>query len=179
MEGYDNHTIAKPTWFKPNDVTAVFQSIVDTYGVPSYLEANPAVVSTVTFPFLFGMMFGDMGHGSILAFGGIVLVLFHNRLKEGGFDALMLWGRYLFMLMGLFACYCGLIYNEFFAMKMNLFDSCYRLDHRVTGPEDSAKLADGSVSLKAAEKHYYFPRYGHSCNYPMGMDPVWGIASNE
>jgi len=51
---------------------------VDTYGVPTYLEANPVPVSIVSFPFLFGMMFGDMGHGSIYLFIGTVLTLFNN-----------------------------------------------------------------------------------------------------
>jgi len=36
----------------------------------------------VTFPFFFGMMFGDMGHGSILFFFATYLVLMHDRLKE-------------------------------------------------------------------------------------------------
>jgi len=48
------------------------------YGVPTYLEANPALFTIVTFPFFFGMMFGDMGHGSIYLAIGAVLTLFHN-----------------------------------------------------------------------------------------------------
>jgi V-type H+-transporting ATPase subunit a len=43
-----------------------FQDIVDTYGVPVYKEVNPTVFTIVTFPFLFGVMFGDIGHGGIV-----------------------------------------------------------------------------------------------------------------
>ena len=39
----------------------LLQSIVNTYGVPRYREANPALFTAVTFPFLFGVMYGDIG----------------------------------------------------------------------------------------------------------------------
>lgn len=41
-----------------------FQAIVNTYGVPRYREINPAVFSIASFPILFGVMFGDFGHGN-------------------------------------------------------------------------------------------------------------------
>jgi len=115
MDGYDNHNIAKPTKFKTNVVTFPFQLIVDTYGVPTYTEANPALISIVTFPFLFGMMFGDMGHGSILLMGALYLVFNANNLKNGALGQ-VLPIRFLLLFMGICATYCGLIYNEFFAM---------------------------------------------------------------
>ena len=34
MMRYDNHHIARPTYIKTNEVTEVFQMIVDTYGIP-------------------------------------------------------------------------------------------------------------------------------------------------
>ena len=77
---YENHQIALPTYIKINKFTGIYQTIVDTYGVPTYLEANPAVLSIATFPFFFGMMFGDMGHGSILFFIAAYLVLFNKKL---------------------------------------------------------------------------------------------------
>lgn len=50
-----------------------FQEIVNTYGVPLYKEINPALYAAVTFPFLFGVMFGDIFHGVILFTFAIVL----------------------------------------------------------------------------------------------------------
>jgi V-type H+-transporting ATPase subunit a len=62
-----------PTFFRLNDFTAPFQQIVDTYGTPNYKEANPAMFTCITFPFLFGVMFGDVGHGALLAIFGMYL----------------------------------------------------------------------------------------------------------
>lgn len=58
--------VPPPTHFKLNEFTTVFQDIVSTYGVPLYKEINPAYFTIITFPFLFGVMFGDVGHGSFL-----------------------------------------------------------------------------------------------------------------
>jgi V-type H+-transporting ATPase subunit a len=78
VEPFDNHFIPRPTYIKTTPFISVFQQIVDTYGIPTYQEANPAVVSIVTFPFLFGMMFGDVGHGSIIFIFSAILVLFNK-----------------------------------------------------------------------------------------------------
>lgn len=43
-----------------------------------YKEINPAVFACVSFPFLFGVMFGDMGHGGILFIVGALLCLFDD-----------------------------------------------------------------------------------------------------
>lgn len=80
----------------------------------------------MTFPFLFGMMFGDVGHGSLLFTVGLLLCIFENVIKTkapgmGGLLAL----RYLILLMGLFAAFCGLCYNDFMSIPLFIFKSCY------------------------------------------------------
>jgi vacuolar-type H+-ATPase subunit I/STV1 len=39
---------------------------MDSYGVSAYQEANPGLFAIITFPFLFGVMFGDIGHGTLV-----------------------------------------------------------------------------------------------------------------
>ena len=89
-----------------------------------YKEVNPAVFAIVTFPFLFGVMFGDVGHGGLLLITGILLCLFNDHIKH---TAIGVFGqiRYLILLMGIFAFYNGFIYNEFFAIPLEFFGSCY------------------------------------------------------
>jgi V-type H+-transporting ATPase subunit a len=55
--------------------------------VARYQEANPAVYSVVTFPFLFAVMFGDWGHGICLLLGALVLILREKRFSSQVNDA--------------------------------------------------------------------------------------------
>lgn len=36
--------------------------------------------------------------------------------------------RYLLLLMGFFAAYCGLMYNDLMSLPLNLFGSCYEIE---------------------------------------------------
>lgn len=146
----------------------MFQTIVDTYGIPQYQEANPTPISIITFPFCFGMMFGDMGHGSILAIFGLTLTLFTAQLSKVAVIKDLLPFRYFFLMMGLCSFYCGLMYNEFFAMPTQIFSSCYDL-----GNKDQWNIAN-DPTIKG---NYYFKRYDFKCSYPFGVDPVWGLST--
>ena len=114
--------------FRLNEVTWVFQEIVNTYGTPNYKEVNPSVFAIVTFPFLFGIMFGDIGHGFVLFLIGATLCLLSEVIKKRapGMEGL-LGMRYLFLLMGLFATFAGNINNDYMAIPLWLWDSCYDL----------------------------------------------------
>jgi len=111
--------LSPPTHFYTNEVTGVYQTIVDTYGIPTYKEFNPTPITIVTFPFLFGVMFGDMGHGGVLFLVGATLCLFKSCIvrKFPSMEAVMPY-RYLLTLMGFFAAYCGLIYNDFMSLPL-------------------------------------------------------------
>jgi len=55
---------------------------VNTYGVPSFKEINPAFFTTVTFPFLFGVMFGDIAHGGALLIFASLICLCPSMFKK-------------------------------------------------------------------------------------------------
>ena len=59
-----------PKLFKP------FEMFIDMYGLPAYNEIDPTVLIGITYSFLFGFMFGDVGQGLCLLAGGFLLYRF-------------------------------------------------------------------------------------------------------
>ena len=167
-----------PTSFDVNEFTYAFQEFVDTYGVPRYKEINPALFTAVTFPFLFGMMYGDIGHGACILLGGIYLLITHpayRRCVSSAGENEMLGGvyasRYMLITMGLCAIYVGFVYNDCFSLALALFDSGYLW-------EGSKGSVAGSVD-GGAEANLSAPYGSTGSIYPFGVDPAWHISSNE
>lgn len=122
--------------------------VVDQYAVPSYKEINPAIYTIISFPFLFGVMYGDVGHGSVLLAVAVFLMLFGGSLSariESLRDVYEF--RYMLFLMAFFSVYCGIMYNDFMSLPLNLFKSCY----------------DTKTGIRIDEE----------CVYPVGIDPIW------
>lgn len=167
----NNHIIVPPTYFKVNDVTFVYQEITNTYGVPAYHEANPAVFAMVTFPFLFAVMFGDYGHGSLILLIGTFLVLFAEKLKGTPAEPILQL-RYLLFLMGFFSCYTGLLYNEWFAISADWFGSCFDTS---TVCLDTDPNCNPSF-LPVGCTNYPAESCNMDCVYPFGVDPAWSLS---
>ena len=71
FKNYKDTGYEPPTHFKVNCFTQTSQVITDTYEVPKYREVNPALSTMITFPFQYGVMFGDIGHGALFFLFGL------------------------------------------------------------------------------------------------------------
>uniref|UniRef100_A0A8C8IYV2 V-type proton ATPase subunit a n=1 Tax=Oncorhynchus tshawytscha TaxID=74940 RepID=A0A8C8IYV2_ONCTS len=168
-----------PTFNRVTSFTSGFQSIIDAYGVGNYQEINPAPYTMVTFPFLFAVMFGDCGHGLVMTLLALWLILHqeHFRKLKNELIDMLVDGRYIIFLMGLFSIYTGLIYNDCFSKSFNVFGSSWsvRPMFHPHGPWTNDTLHDsGHLHLDPLVSGVY------SGNpYPFGVDPIWNIASNK
>ncbi|XP_010179187.1 PREDICTED: LOW QUALITY PROTEIN: V-type proton ATPase 116 kDa subunit a isoform 3-like, partial [Mesitornis unicolor] len=168
-----------PTLIRTNKFTAGFQSIVDAYGVASYQEVNPAPYAIITFPFIFAIMFGDVGHGLLMFLFALWMVLYENRpsLKQASNEIWQTFfeGRYLILLMGAFSIYTGFIYNECFSKATVIFPSAWSVAAMANHSSWSSAYLATHPSL-TMDPNVTGVFQGP---YPFGIDPIWSLATNH
>lgn len=157
-----------PSSYKTNDMLEFHQITVDMYKSATYGEINPAIFQIVTFPFLYAVMYGDYGHGAIFLLLGSVLCLFEGKLRKNPAMKGLLMTRYFWLMMGFFACYQGLIYNEFFAINNDWFGTCYD----IPGYEQKDYKVDTS------QNYISYKNDNTDCVYYFGMDPAQTLSVN-
>ncbi len=88
-----------------------FEGLVHLYGVPRYGGFDPTVLFSLSFILLFGVMFGDLGHGFVLFLAGLALVAWPG-LRAG-------WRRTgrIFLTVGTSSMVFGCLYGSFFGYE--------------------------------------------------------------
>jgi len=101
-----------PTALRNPGFIKYFEIITRLYGLPSYDEVDPTPIIAVTFPLIFGLMFGDLGHGLILFLGGLLLSFIIKSPEE--------WRAYfrILAICGFGAIIAGLLFGEAFGKRM-------------------------------------------------------------
>lgn len=153
-----------PTYVRTNKFTEAFQTIVNAYGIPKYSEVNPGLYTVVTFPFLFAVMFGDFGHGFLMALAASAMIFWEKTLLKTKLDELTymaFYGRYIMLMMGIFSIYTGLIYNDIFSKSFTIFTSSWQW------PEEIKEGQAVEASLKGGYR------------FPFGLDWNWHEAENS
>ncbi|MBE3043032.1 V-type ATPase subunit a family protein, partial [Candidatus Bathyarchaeota archaeon] len=158
-------TKTPPTFLRTNKFTEGFQTIVNAYGTATYREVNPVMPVIVTFPFLFAVMFGDIGHALMMLAASLAMIKWEKSLKKVTFElfAMVFYGRYIALLMAIFSIFTGFMYNDIFSFSLTLFTSAWKWDHHPMGHGDTVvgELID--------------PSY----RYPFGLDHMWHGTDNN
>ena len=92
--------LKNPKLFKP------FEMYVKMYGLPAYNEMDPTWFVAITYSFIFGAMFGDVGQGLILFLGGLFLYK-TRRMDLAG----------IISCAGVFSIFFGFMYGSFFGFE--------------------------------------------------------------
>ncbi len=79
----DSETMKPPTKLKNPAIFKPFEMFVKMYGLPAYKELDPTLFVAITYSFLFGAMFGDVGQGLCLVVGGYLLYKFKKMSLAG------------------------------------------------------------------------------------------------
>jgi V/A-type H+-transporting ATPase subunit I len=101
--------VEPPTLLARGRVTGRFRPLVDTYGPSRYADVDPTPFAAASFVLMFGMMFGDLGQGLLLAALGLYLRGTRSPRLQG---LRPLWA--FPFAGGLAAAVFGLLYGEFF-----------------------------------------------------------------
>ncbi len=95
-----------PTRLKNPAIIKPFEMYIKMYGLPAYNEIDPTLFVALTYSFIFGAMFGDVGQGLCLAIGGFLLY----KLKHMNLAAII-------SCAGVFSTFFGFMYGSVFGFE--------------------------------------------------------------
>ncbi len=87
-----------------------FEMLVSTYGFPSYGELEPTLFVALSYIVMFGMMFGDAGHGMVLAICGLLALSIGRSRTIRDLGILLLFG-------GASSVIFGVVYGSYFGIE--------------------------------------------------------------
>ena len=110
--------LENPKLFKP------FEMFVQMYGLPAHNEIDPTVFVGLTYSFIFGVMFGDVGQGLLLLIGGALIYHFKKAPLAGIISSA-----------GLFSTIFGFMFGSIFGFEDVIPALWMRpIDHMTTLP---------------------------------------------
>lgn len=95
-----------PTKLKNAKLFKPFEMYTKMYGLPAYGEMDPTWFLAITYSFIFGAMFGDVGQGLLLFLGGIILYKVKHIDLAG-----------IIACAGVFSTFFGFMYGSLFGFE--------------------------------------------------------------
>jgi len=93
-------------FFKP------FELLIDSYGIPRYGTIDPTIFVAISFLIMFGAMFGDIGHGLVLAMGSLFLKMSKNEKVRQASALLVYCGISSIIFGGLYGSFFGIEFRS-------------------------------------------------------------------
>lgn len=103
---HKSHLGEPPTKLKNPKIFKPYEMYINMYGLPAHNELDPTVFVGLTYSFIFGMMFGDVGQGLVLAIGGYLLYRFKHMALAG-----------IVATAGIFSTFFGFMFGSFFGFE--------------------------------------------------------------
>ena len=88
-----------------------FEMLVSAYGLPNYRELEPTLFVALSYIVMFGMMFGDVGHGAVLAACGLIALIRAGRSEKVQDIGVLLISA------GLSSIIFGAVYGSYFGIE--------------------------------------------------------------
>jgi V/A-type H+/Na+-transporting ATPase subunit I len=100
-----------PVLLKHSRLIRPFEMLVSTYGLPDYRELEPTIFVALSYIVMFGVMFGDAGHGMVLAVCGLIALFAGRSRNARDLGVLLLSG-------GVSSIVFGVVYGSYFGIEM-------------------------------------------------------------
>lgn len=99
-----------PVLLKHHRLLRPFEMLISNYSLPSYRELEPTLFFAISYLVMFGMMFGDGGHGLVLTVCGLVAIFAGRSRKMSDIGVLLVLG-------GSSSIIFGVIYGSYFGIE--------------------------------------------------------------
>ncbi len=117
-EAQSHEIEAPPTQIRNPRIAYVYEKVVTGFGLPNYFEIDPTVFMIISFPVIFGLMFGDVGHGLLLLLCSLLLFVVNRRgVKAPELFEYMIKGSPLLIMCSISAIFFGFLYGELFGSE--------------------------------------------------------------
>ena len=152
-----------PTMLKNLPIIRQFEFFTRLYGLPEYGEIDPTPILAITYTLLFGLMFGDIGHGAVLAILGVLVQRrWHPNL--GGIMAVV----------GISSLFFGMLYGSIFGFEFRPIWMRPQADIMIT-LIFAASLGAGLIVLSMIINMYNAYRRRHIGELLFGANGVAGL----
>lgn len=123
-EDHDAYFGEPPTKLENPKIFKPFELFIQMYGLPSHNEFDPTVFVGLTYSFIFGVMFGDVGQGLLLLIGGALIYRFKKAPLAG-----------IIATAGIFSTIFGFMFGSIFGFETIIEPLWIRpIDHMTTLP---------------------------------------------